>query len=114
MNERLYRYLTLEQQVNVAYCLSTSGHVWTPLLKALEVNFIKFRKVLALNPNMAQLVALTYKYNEIGSDLLFKALEDPTIEVEAVDTKIPRMDKDKPEGELDYNQNKQISGKLNH
>ena len=34
------------------------------LLKALEVNFIKFRKVLALNPNMAQLVALTYKYNE--------------------------------------------------
>lgn len=83
-------------------------------MKALEVNFIKFRKVIALNPSMAQLISFTYKYNDIGSDLLFKALEDPTIQVEAVDTKIPRMDKDKPEGELDYNQNKQISGRANH
>ena len=110
----MYRYLTLEQQVSVAYSLSMAGHKWTPLLKALEVNFIKFRKAIALNPEMGQLITFAYKYNEIGSDLLFKALEDPTIQVEAVDTKIPRMDKDKPDGELDYNHNKQISGKLNH
>lgn len=84
------------------------------MLKALEVNFIKFRKHIALNPSQGQLIAFTYKLNDIGSDLLFKALEDPTIQVEAVDTKIPRMDKDEPRGELDYDQNKQISGKLNH
>jgi hypothetical protein len=110
----LYRYLTLEQQIHVAYSLSISGHKWTPLLKALEVNFIKFRKVIALEPSKGQLIAFTYKYNEIGSDLLFKALEDPTIQVEAVDAKIPRMDRDKHYGELEYNQNKQITGKVNH
>lgn len=60
---------------------------------------------------MSQLISFTYKYNEIGSDLLYKAMEDPTIQVEAVDNKIPRMDKDKHEGELDFNQNKQLSGK---
>jgi hypothetical protein len=114
LNERLYRYLTLQQQVHVAYSLSISGHKWTPLLKALEVNFIKFRKVIALNPSLGKLISFSYKYNEIGSDLLFKALEDPTIQVEAVDAKIPRMDRNKPEGELDYNQNKQITGKVNH
>lgn len=113
MNERLYRYLTLQQQVHVAYSLSISGHKWTPLLKALEVNFIKFRKVLALEDSMRALIAFTYKHNEIGSDLLFKALEDPTIQVEAVDAKIPRMDRDKHD-ELDYNQNKQLTGKVNH
>lgn len=41
------------------------------------------------------LVDLTYKLNGLGTDLLFKALEDPTIQVPGVDAKFPMMEKTK-------------------
>jgi len=95
VTERLYRYLTLEQQVNVALCLSFSGHKWTTLLKALEVNFIKHRRALSHNTTLNSVVSATYKVNGLGTDLLFKALEDPTIQVPGVDANIPLMEKTK-------------------
>lgn len=76
-------------------CLSFSGHKWTTLLKALEVNFIKHRRALSHNQMLNNLVDLTYKLNGLGTDLLFKALEDPTIQVPGVDAKFPMMEKTK-------------------
>lgn len=87
--------MTLEQQVNVALCLTISGHKWTTLLKALEVNFIKHRRALSNNLALNSTVELTYKLNGLGTDLLFKALEDPMIQVPGVDGKFPMMEKTK-------------------
>jgi hypothetical protein len=83
----------LEQQVTLAFSLSISGNKWTTLLKALEVNFIKHRRALSYKEKLNELVRFTYKLNGFGTDLLFKALEDPTIQVPGVDSKIPLMDK---------------------
>jgi len=95
VTERLYRYLTLEQQASVAFSLSISGKKWTTLLKALEVNFIKHRRALSHNESLSELISLAYKINGLGTDLLFKAIEDPSIQVPGVDAKIPLMDKTK-------------------
>ncbi len=79
----------------MAYSLSISGHKWNTLLKALEVNFIKHRRALSHNQRLNSLVEFTYKLNGLGTDLLFKALEDPTIQVPGVDAKFPMMEKTK-------------------
>ena len=92
------------------------GKKWTTLLKALEVNFIKHRKTLGIRQDLSKLVEFTYRLNGEGSDLLFKALEDPTIQVPGVDNKIPLMNKSKNLQELEYESgnHKQIESKLNH
>lgn len=98
----------------MAFSLTISGNVWTTLLKALAINFIKHRKALAHNGELKNLLFFTYKTNNLGSDILFKALEDPNIEVPGVDAKIPLMDKNKNTSEIEYHQTKQIDSKLNH
>jgi len=40
-------------------------------------------------------VNITYKVNGLGTELLYKALEDPTIQVPGVDVKIPLMEHSK-------------------
>lgn len=105
--------MTLEQQVNVALCLSVSGHKWTTLLKALEVNFIKHRRALSNNMALNSIVNLTYKLNGLGTDLLFKALEDPTIQVPGVDSKFPLMEKTK-NMEIGFGETRKIEHKSAH
>ncbi len=64
---------------------------------------------MALN----SIVNLTYKVNGLGTDLLFKALEDPTIQVPGVDAKIPMMEKTK-NMEIGFGDNRKIEYKNSH
>jgi hypothetical protein len=101
INERLYRYLTLEDSVNIAYFLTISGKASKNLMKLLEVNFIKHRKAICMEPRYKDLVVAAYAINGYGSNLLFEAMKDPTIQVPGVDNKIPLMTKNNEHQELD-------------
>jgi hypothetical protein len=63
-----------------------------PLLKQLEIYFIKHRKAVCLDANIQRYVKSTYSICG-ASPTLIAALEDPNIEVPGIDPKIPKMDR---------------------
>lgn len=91
VDDRLYRYLTLEMQAKLVESLALADRVNKNLFNALEKVFIKHRKGLALQPDWQISIAKAYTISNLGSELLFKTLEDPTISIPGVDPQIPEM-----------------------
>jgi hypothetical protein len=91
-NEKLHRYLELEHAAELAYHLVRMMKGSKPLLKTLEVYFIKHRKAVSMNKKIHNWVSYTYSICGC-SPTLIAALEDPSIEVPEVDPKMPKMDK---------------------
>ena len=116
IKERLYRYLSIEQMVKLAQALACADKGSDTLFKLFEVNFIKHRRLLALKPKLKISVQATYYIRDRGSHLLFEALENPNIEIAALDPKIPLMIKSQHQAVTsnnDYAQ-KQISDHKRH
>ena len=76
----------------MAYYLAISGRANKPLMLQLEMHFIKHRKAISLDSKIKRLVEGAFNIVG-GSQTLYAALEDPNIEVPAVDAKIPTMDR---------------------
>lgn len=89
IGEKLYKYLSVEQTVNLAYELNKSERGSEALLKALEIEIIKHRAAIHLDKRLLKKAKETYL--EKGSDIMKAALADPNIEVPGVDIKIPEM-----------------------
>lgn len=100
-NEKIYKYLSLEQSVNLAFELNKSEKGSSSLLKVLEINIIKHRKALHLNRSLLKKAVNAYSFkNRLGSEILKAALEDPEIEVPGVDIEIPKMIKKEHEKQV--------------
>lgn len=100
-NEKIYKYLSLEQSVNLAFELNKSEKGSSSLLKVLEINIIKHRKALHLNRSLLIKAVNAYSFkNRLGSEILKAALEDPEIEVPGVDIEIPKMIKKEHEKQV--------------
>ena len=63
------------------------------LFKLFEVNFIKHRKALSLQPQIRDKVLFTYFSRRIGSNLLYESLTNPSISIPNLDPKIPTMNR---------------------
>ena len=107
IKERLYRYLTIEQMVQLSQSLATADKGSDTLFRLFEVNFIKHRRYLSLKPKLKTSVLATYYFRLRGSHILYEALENPNIEVPAIDPKIPLMNRGLHQGHVRDNQ-KQI------
>lgn len=94
-NEKLYRYLSLEQCVNMALELNKAEKGSELLLKGIEINIIKHRKALHLNKSLLKKAIKAYEKPKIGSDILKAALKDAEIEVPGIDYEIISMNKKK-------------------
>lgn len=81
VNDKLYRYLSLEQAANLAYQLNASDRASVFLLKLLEVEFVKNRKALSMQKKLLNLVKQTYVDTGKASSVLIEALKDPSIEI---------------------------------
>ena len=79
-------------QLSAALAVADKGS--DTLFRLFEVNFIKHRRYLALKPKLKGSVEGTYYIKMRGSKLLFDALENPGLEIPAIDPRIPTMDKD--------------------
>jgi hypothetical protein len=93
VNERLYRYLTLDQAVKLAYALTMNQKGSKILLGLLEKVFIKHRKALSMKKGFPQMIEVAYRLNGLGSDILFQSLKNPNIELIGMESKRPKMDK---------------------
>lgn len=81
VNDKLYRYLSLEQAANLAFELNSAERASVLLLKLLEVDFIKNRKALSMQKKLYNLVKQTYVDTGKASEVLKEALKDPSIEI---------------------------------
>jgi hypothetical protein len=107
--------LKLELAALLAAALTEAGRGSKDLFKSLEVLFIKHRRALSMQPSLKGLVEFAYSGNGLGSEILFAALKDPTISVPGVDSKLPKMDKNKLNPQLEENiATKYIEYKINH
>ncbi len=82
----------MKEAASVAYHLAIGGRANKALMMQLEMHFIKHRKAISLDKKIKRLVEGAFSIVG-GSQTLFAALEDPNIEVAAVDAKIPKMDR---------------------
>lgn len=91
VNEKLFKYLSLKQIVNLAVKLHEAERISIVLAKILELEIIKQRKALHLQPKLLKLAKKIYigdqskpqslQIKAKSSDVLIAALEDPHIEV---------------------------------
>lgn len=90
VGEKLYRYLSVEQVVDLAVCLRINERASSVLLKILEVEIIKHRRALHFPQRKALLTkakacfveGTTEGVGKSENDVLIAALNDPNIEVE--------------------------------
>lgn len=78
-DQSLYRYFDLEQLARVVLSLSEVGRGSDALIEAFEKTFVKHRK--ALTPDIIRGVRLGFSKINKGSEILFRVLDDPTIEL---------------------------------
>lgn len=83
--EKLYRYLSIEQLIDVTSGVSTANRGNSAMFEVFEKVFIKHR--LALVGERAEMVRRAFEQRKLGSQLLFKVLENPRAEVEVQDEK---------------------------
>lgn len=78
--DKLYRYLSVDQLIDVTSGISQANRGTPALFEVFEKVFIKHR--LALNENKAELIRKAFEDKKLGSNLLFKVLENPRAEGE--------------------------------
>jgi len=92
VNEKQFKYLSLEQTVNLSSLLHEKERISLVLAKLFELELIKQRKALHLKPKLLKIAKKTYlgqdektpyvlKSQVKSSQVLREALVDPTIEV---------------------------------
>ena len=79
INEKLYRYLSLEQLIDVTSGISTANKGNPQLFDIFEKVFIKHR--LALDSDSSFAIRKAFEERKLGSNLLFKVLENPKAEL---------------------------------
>ena len=84
--ERLYRYISVDQLIDVTSGISAANRGNPALFDVLEKVFIKHR--LALNGDKAEVIRKAFEDRKLGSNLLFKVLENPRAEGEFKEEKI--------------------------
>ena len=83
MDERLYRYFTLEQLTETLVHLSNVGRGSDEMIEAVEKTLIKHRK--ALTPQIIDTAKQGFLGMNKGSEILFKVLEDPNAQLPALE-----------------------------
>lgn len=83
VDERLHRYFELEELADILVSLSYVGRGSDELIELIEKTFIKHRK--ALTPNIIHNVKLGFRQINKGSEILFKVLDDPSVELPALE-----------------------------
>ena len=78
LNDQLYRYLSLDQLVDVTSGLSNANKGNVLMFETFEKVFIKHR--LALDEDKADVIRKAFEDKKLGSNLLFKVLENPKAE----------------------------------
>lgn len=83
VNEKLYRYLSVEQGARLVHQLNKSERASVVFMKLMELEFVKHRKALHIKKKLLSLVKEAYSNNiqYQGSELLMAALEDANIEI---------------------------------
>ena len=81
INEKLFKYLSLEQCINLAHELKPKNRGSLFLMKLLENEFIKHRKAIHSKKIFIKLLKETYLNKAEVSEVLLAALEDPNIEI---------------------------------
>lgn len=75
LTDRLYRYLTLDQLIDVTSGISTANKGNIAMFETFEKVFIKHR--LALDEDKTEVIRKAFEDKQLGSNLLFKVLENP-------------------------------------
>ena len=83
VDERLYRYFTLEQLTDTLVRLANVGRGSDELIDAVEKTLIKHRK--ALTPDIISTAKEGFLKINKGSEILFKVLEDPHVQLPALE-----------------------------
>ena len=83
VDDHLHRYLTLEQMGEVLCSLARVGRGSDDLLELIEKTFIKHRK--GLTPGVIANAKAGFAQLNEGSEILHKVLEDPTIDLLALE-----------------------------
>lgn len=83
VDERLHRYFELDDLANILVSLAHVGRGSDELIELIEKTFIKHRK--ALTPNIIYNVKLGFRQINKGSEILFKVLDDPSVELPALE-----------------------------
>ena len=83
VDERLHRYLTLTQVSEALVFLAHVGRGSDELIEIIEKTLIKHRK--ALTPEIISNARQGFTMINKGSEILFKVLEDPTVELPALE-----------------------------
>ena len=91
VENKMYRYLSIEQNVKLAELLIQADRGSNSLIKALEVSIIKHRRAVFAQKKLLKIAKNAFK--DRGSEILKAALEDPNIEVPGIDVSIPERNK---------------------
>lgn len=83
VDERLHRYFTLEKLTDVLVLLAEVGRGSDELIDIVEKTLIKHR--LAITPEIADNAREGFRLINKGSEILFKVLDDPTVELPALE-----------------------------
>ena len=83
VDERLYRYLTLEQLTKTLSFMSNVGRGSDELIDVVEKTLIKHRK--SLTPEIIAYAREGFVRINKGSEILFKVLEDPNVQLPALE-----------------------------
>ena len=83
VDEGLHRYLRLDELSEVLNFLASVGRGSDEMLEIIEKTLIKHRK--ALTPDIIDTARQGFLRINKGSELLFRVLEDPTIELPAIE-----------------------------
>lgn len=83
VDEGLHRYFRLDQITEILNYLANVGRGSDELIETIEKTLIKHRK--ALTPEIIANARQGFLKVNKGSEILFKVLEDPTIQLPAIE-----------------------------
>ncbi len=83
VDEGLHRYFTLEEISEVLCFLGHVGRGSDELIEIVEKTMIKHRK--SLTPTIIENARLGFSRVNKGSEILFKVLEDPNVQLPALE-----------------------------
>ena len=83
VDEGLHRYFKLDEIVGILNCLANVGRGSDELIEVIEKTLIKHRK--ALTPEITDGARQGFMRINKGSEILFRVLEDPSVELPALE-----------------------------
>lgn len=83
VDERLHRYYELEKLTNILVLLAEVGRGSDDMIDIVEKTLIKHRK--AITPEIAESAKEGFRLINKGSEILYRVLEDPTVELPALE-----------------------------